>query len=108
MKDDFEQSIKSTQHDLDLAKINLFLNKQRAHERMALFHEDVKELMTIIKTRGLDPARREIFQDTIRDRELTIAVLEGHFKDLIVQAQECVDVLVRQLGELKRGVAPTF
>lgn len=104
--DDFEQSIKSTRHDHYIARINLFLLEQKAHDRLNLLHERIENLMALVETMDLKSTRRKICLDAIRERESTIAVLGDVYELDIVQARGCVDVLLRQLGELERGVAP--
>ena len=105
----FDRSIKSTQHDLDIARINAFLVKQELHERITPLRNLLTKMISRTEdTRGLDRKTQRMHSVNVRAQEQSLAAMEDRYKARVDGAQRCVDRLLRQLEELERGEEPTI
>ena len=105
---DFDQSIKSTRHDLDIARINAFLVKQELHERITpLRNLLTKMILRWERTRDLDRETQRMLSVNVQAQKQSLAAMEARYKLRVDGAQSCVDRLLRQLEELERGEEPT-
>ena len=109
MNNDFEQSLTSTRHNLDIARISLYLLKQEVYERMTPLHNLLLELITRNReTRFRDPELENFLCNFVHEKWRAIAQMEDYHRLRVAEAQRCVDILRRQLVELERGETPTI
>ena len=109
MNDDFEQSLISTRHNLDIARISVYLLKQEVYERMTPLHNLLLEMITRTReTRYRDPEIERLLWNGLDAKRRALAQMEDFHRLRVAEAQRCVDILRRQLVELERGEIPTI